>query len=365
VPWRTIAAVIGAVLATLIAITALRQVGRVISWLLVAAFFAVILTPAVDWMEQKAKIRRGLSAVIVFLLGVAAVAGMLYTFVRPIVDQVGQFVDDLPEFVDDAKAGEGTIGDLVVRFNVDTWIEDNQDDLQRYASDLAGSAPSILGRVFNTFFALATIVVLSILLLSQGPTVVEGLSRLVPPQHRQRARLIGDDIARAMSGYMLGNFLISLIAGVASYAFFRIAGVPYPEVLALWVAFTDLIPLIGATLGAVPTTVLAFLHSTPAGIAAIIFFVIYQQFENNVLQVTVMARTVDVNPLTVLISVLVGIDLFGYVGALLAIPAAGAIQAVLVDLFEWDGNRLTFRPSPDAVRRRQPPGADDQQVTTG
>ncbi|MEA3054987.1 MAG: hypothetical protein QOD30_419, partial [Actinomycetota bacterium] len=118
------------------------------------------------------------------------------------------------------------------------------------------------------------------------------------------------------------------------YVVLKILGVPYAEVLALWVAFADLIPMVGATLGAIPTIGLAFLHSTPAGIAAVIFYVIYQQFENHVLQVAIMSRTVDVNPLTVLISVLAGVELFGFLGALLAIPVAGVLQVIVRNLYD-------------------------------
>jgi predicted PurR-regulated permease PerM len=116
-------------------------------------------------------------------------------------------------------------------------------------------------------------------------------------------------------------------------------------VLALWVAFADLIPLVGATLGAVPTIAVAFLHSVPAGIAAVVFFILYQQFENNVLQVTVMSRTVNLNPLGVLISVMIGVELFGLLGALLAIPAAGVIQVVVRDLWDEQHGRPKGEPT--------------------
>ncbi|MCU1486816.1 MAG: putative rane protein, partial [Actinomycetia bacterium] len=120
---------------------------------------------------------------------------------------------------------------------------------------------------------------------------------------------------------------------------------PYPEVIALFVAFADLIPLVGATMGAVPTVGLSFIHSVTAGIAALVFYIVYQQFENHVLQPTVMSRTVDVNPLTVLVSVLVGVELFGFLGALLAIPAAGIIQVVVRNLVDPETGRLKHEPT--------------------
>jgi len=194
-------------------------------------------------------------------------------------------------------------------------------------------------------FAGVTVLVLSFLMLLQGPNLSRGILLLVPERHRERVRRVAGDSGRAVSGYMAGNLLISLIAGVAAYIYLKVAGVPYAEVWALWVAFADLIPLVGATLGAVPTIAFAFLHSTPAGVAGIIFFIAYQQFENHVLQVSIMSRTVNVNPLTVLVSVLVGVELFGLLGALLAIPAAGVIQVVARDMWDHGEGRLQDEPS--------------------
>jgi predicted PurR-regulated permease PerM len=150
---------------------------------------------------------------------------------------------------------------------------------------------------------------------------------------------------------MLGNLLISLVAGVCRYVFLQIVGVPSAEVLALWVAFADLIPMVGASLGAIPTVAVAFLHSTPAGIATLIFYIVYQQFENHVLQVTIMSRTLDVNPLTVLVSVLAGVELFGFLGALLALPVAGIIQVVVRNVYDERQGRLKDEPTvgPDEV----------------
>src|SRR5207302_2178909 len=127
------------------------------------------------------------------------------------------------------------------------------------------------------------------------------------------------DCARAITGYVFGNLLISVIAGVVTFVGLFAFGVPFRGELCLWVGFADLIPLVGATLGAVPTVAIAFLHSTTAGIGMIIVFVVYQQFENHVLQVVIMAKTVRINQLVVLVSVLVGVELAGFLGAPLAI----------------------------------------------
>ena len=345
VPWRTIVATITSVVVVLLGYLLLRQLGRVIAWLVVAMFFAVVLAPAVDIVQRRLHARRAPATAMVFLLGLGLVFGLLYAFIRPIIDQVDTFVASLPELVDDAREGRGAIGRFIERYELAEYVEDNEARVQEALSGAGTPALGVVRSLFNGIFALLTILVLAFLMLLRGPEICRGALNLVSVRHRERVRLVAADAARAVSGYMFGNLLISLIAGVATYGFLRIAGVPYAEVIALFVAFCDLIPLIGATLGAVPTIGLAFLHSTPAGIAAVIFYIVYQQFENHVLQVTIMSRTVDVNPLAVLISVLAGVELFGFLGALLAIPAAGIIQVIVRNLYDERAGRLKEVPT--------------------
>ena len=344
VPWRTIWGTIACVVITLAGILLLRELGKILAWVVVAAFFATVLTPAVDFLTYQAKIRRGVSTMIVFVIGFGALAAMLYAFIAPIVDQAQNFADDLPGYVEDAQNGEGTIGELVEEYELQDWVDENQDKLQDFVAELGTPALGVLRSFFSGVAAALTIMVLTVLLLLQGPKLTSGFTSLVPERHRDRAVAVGKDCARAVAGYVGGNVLISVIAGVSTWVMLSILGVPYAEVLALWVAFTDLIPLIGATIGAIPTIGFAFLHSTTAGIVALIFYIAYQQFENHVLQVSVMSRTVNVNPLTVLVSVLVAVELFGLLGALLAIPGAGVIQVLVRDLY--DHRRGAFKDVP-------------------
>ncbi len=345
VPWRSIVATLTCVVVVLLGYLLLRQLGRVIAWLVVATFFAVVLAPAVDVVQRRLRMRRAPATAMVFLFGLGLLGGMMYVFIRPIVDQIDTFVASLPELVDDARGGRGAIGGFIERYDLAEYVEDNEARVQSSLSSAGTPALGVLRSLFNGIFALLTILVLAFLMLLRGPELCRGALGLVSIRNRERVRLVASDAARAVSGYMFGNLLISLIAGVATYGFLRIAGVPYAEVIALFVAFCDLIPLIGATLGAIPTIGLAFLHSTPAGIAAVVFYIVYQQFENHVLQVTIMSRTVDVNPLAVLISVLVGVELFGFLGALLAIPAAGIIQVIVRDLYDERVGRLKVEPT--------------------
>ncbi|MEZ5177905.1 MAG: AI-2E family transporter [Acidimicrobiales bacterium] len=325
-------------------VLAVGRLWRVVTYLLVALFFAVILTPVVDFLQQRAHLRRGIATAMVVMVGLALFSGLVYAFVKPLVDQGTKFSESVPDMVDDAQAGKGPVGRLFKKYKVEKWVEENRETIDKQARAAGTKGLDVLRQVFSGIVAALTVLVLTVLMVLRGPELSETALAVLPEGRRERVRRVAADAATAVSGYMFGNLVISIIAGIAAYAFLLIVGVPYAEVLALWVAFADLIPLVGATLGAVPTIAVAFLHGVPAGIAALVFFILYQQFENNVLQVTVMARTVNLNPLGVLVSVMVGVELFGLLGALLAIPAAGVIQVVVRDL--WDEQQGRRKPEP-------------------
>lgn len=321
--------VIAGVVGTIVAV---QRLSHIITLVVVAAFIAIILAPPVDFLVRR-KWKRGLAVGAVFVAGVLLFSGLTYAFARPIVDQSQKFVRDLPSFVDDAKAGKGRVGELVKRYKLDEFVEKNQGRLEEAREELGKRAVPLASTVASSVAALVTVLVLAILMLMSGPDIQRTmLDSITNPERRERIRRVSHDAAAAVTRYMAGNLIISLIAGVTSFVALLATGVPFKEVLALWVAFADLIPLVGATLGAIPAVLVAFLHSTPAGIAVLIFFIAYQQFENHVLQVTIMSRSVNLNPLSVLVSVLVGVELFGILGALLAIPVAGVMQVIVLDV---------------------------------
>ena len=332
VPVRTILATIGLVIATAGAIWILQHVTRILTWVLVAVFFAIVLSPPVDYCVRRLHLRRGLAVGLVFLTGIGLLVAMLYAFIRPIVDQSTAFANNFPDYVTEAKAGKGPVGKIVKKYNIDTWFEKNKKRLQDSVKGLGKAGVDVARKIFSTVAATLTISVLTILMLMEGPELLAGIVRMLSPPQQARAIRIGHDCSRAITGYVAGNLAISVIAGTATYIFLWIAGVPFRGVLALWVGFADLIPLVGATLGALASISVAFLHSVPVGVATIIFYLIYQQFENQVLQVTIMSRTVALSPLAVLVSVLFGVELFGLLGALLSIPVAAIVKVLATEV---------------------------------
>jgi predicted PurR-regulated permease PerM len=185
--------------------------------------------------------------------------------------------------------------------------------------------------VISIVVATITILFMTYFMLLEGPSWVERFFGLLPEASRPRWRRVGNEIYRTVGGYVTGNLLISLIAGVLTTVVLLILGVPYAVALGLIVAILDLIPLAGATIAAILIGIVAFIHSIPAGIIVIVFFIVYQQVENHVLQPVVYGRTVELSPLAVLISILIGAELAGIIGALGAIPVAGSIQVIVND----------------------------------
>ena len=329
--------------AWLFGIWAVWSLRGMITWTVIAGFFAIVLSPLVDRTQRRFHVRRGIAVGIVVLITLGVLAAVISAFVLPVARRAPSIANDLPGLVDQAAQGRGQVGNLMVRLHLVQWVQDHHQQINGWVSGLGARSLSLATSAFSGVLSALTIVVLTIFFLLHGPTMVSSVDELLPMRHRERMRALANDASHAMSGYMLGNFLISLIAGSTALVTLLVLGVPYALVLAAWVAFADLIPLVGATMGAIPAVFFAFLHSTTSGIAALVFFVLYQQFENSVIQVAVMRRTVKVNSLTVILSVLAGVELFGFVGAFLAIPAAGVIQLIVREVSTYRSQRRLLR----------------------
>jgi predicted PurR-regulated permease PerM len=353
VPVRTIAATIAMVLATALILFVLHEVGRVVVWIVVAAFFAIALYPIVGWVELRlAKGRRSVATLLVFLLVLLVLGGLTAAFAVPLTREGTAFAGQLPHMLDQARAGRGTIGNFLERTHALNYIQDNQDKLKAFASGLTTPAAGVLRSVATGVAGVVTIFVLGYLMVLEGPKVVRASLNLLPEEAQPRVRAVSADCAKSITGYLSGNLLISVICGVLTYITLLAAGVPFAGLIALFVAVADLIPLIGATLGAIVAIIAAVIHSIPALIIVAVFFLVYQQLENHLLQPLILSRTVKLNPLTVLISILIAVELAGILGAFLAIPVAGMIQVIARDL--WDHRRGRPKDEPTVGEDRIP-----------
>ena len=363
VPVRTILATIGLVLATGLAVLFVIQVQRVLVWMLVAGFFTITLYPVVAWVQRRLRWSpRWLATLSVFLLVFLLLGGLLTMFAVPLAQEGIQLAGQLPTIVADARAGRGPVGELLTRTNALQWVQDNQDRIREFGTGLGAPALSVVRGAGTAVIAAVTIFVLSYLGVLEGPKLVDNTLALLAPIRAERIRRVGRDCAVTITGYISGNLLISVICGVLTYVVLKIFGVPFAGLIALFVALVDLIPLVGATLGAMVAGIAGFVHSVPAGIAVVVFFVVYQQLENHLLQPWIFSRTVKLNPLAVLVAILLAVELAGILGALLAIPVAGIIQVVVRDV--WDNRRGRPKQRPTLGADRAPvaarPGAEPE-----
>ncbi|WP_031168342.1 AI-2E family transporter [Streptomyces durhamensis] len=334
VPVRTILATIGLVLATYVVLELVVHARRVLIWAVIALLLAVSLHPAVEALQRRVpRCRRSGATLLVFLAAAVAVGAVVALFVIPLAQEGSRLAGRLPAMISDAQAGRGPVGNLLQRTHALRYVQRHQAQIRAYATGLSTPALKFIRGAATTVTGALTIFVLAYLMVLEGPKAIERSLALVDTASAARIRRVGAACARTVNGYLTGNLLISLICGLLTYVMLLVSGVPFAGLLALFVAVTDLIPLVGATIGAVVASAVAFVHSLPAGIGAIVFFIVYQQAENHLLQPLILSRTVKLNPLTVLLAILIAAEVAGILGALLAIPVTGVIQVVLGDLW--------------------------------
>lgn len=290
-----------------------------------AFFLAVGLEPAVSWLAQH-KWRRGAAVSAVLLTLVGILVGFLVMAITPLVDQATQFAAHAPEYLKDLTSKGSALTELNTRFDLQTKVQNlvtkNQDTLM---NGILGAGAMVFGVLTNTVI----VMILTAYFLGNLPAIRRTIYRFVPSTRRPRAILIGDQMFAKIGGYVLGNVLISLIAGAVTFVWLIVFGVPYALLLAIGVMILDLIPAVGATIAAVVVSLIALTVSLPVGIATAVFFIVYQTVENYYLSPKVMGRVVEIPDVVTVAAVLIGGTLLGVIGAIVAIPLAAAVLLLL------------------------------------
>jgi predicted PurR-regulated permease PerM len=343
---RAVLVVIGIVLATAALLEIVFVAKGVIIWVLIAAFLALALNPAVEWLQANGLSRRGGAVAVTFVGAVGVIVAVGALFVPTLVNEVNNFATAVPDYVDDLTKGRGRLGFLERDYHI---VERIRDAVEKQGASgvlgLSGTALSVTKSVVTGVVATLTIAFLTLFMLLEGPLWVERFYSLFAEERQPRLRNLGQEIYRVVGGYVAGNLLISLIAGVASTLMLLLLDVQYAVALGLLVAILDLVPLAGATIAAVIVSTVAIIdRGFVVGAIVIVFFVLYQQAENHLLQPLVYGKTVQLSPLAVLISVLIGAEVAGVIGALGAIPVAGTVQVVLRDWLAHRKRELVVAP---------------------
>ena len=337
------------IIATSALVAAAYYVRQILILVLVALLLSIGLEPAVKRLERL-KIKRGWSVLLIFTAFLGFVAMFAWLVVPPLVREAQQLADDIPGYVRRLRNSSGWVGDLQRKYDLAEKLKDLTKDLPHIASQSFGTILGVTKSVAAFIFNLLTIGILSIYFMLSMPRLRQSMVNLFHPENRERWTKVMDESISKVGGYVSGNIVISVIAGVATFVALISIGVPFPAALAMWVAVTDLIPAVGATLGAVLCVIVAAFAGIGAAVATAVYFIIYQQVENYLIAPRVMKRAIDLSPAAVIVATLIGGSLFGFAGALMALPIAAAVKIVIVDV-------LRSRPR-SAVDL--PPGADVQ-----
>ncbi|MFL5843795.1 MAG: AI-2E family transporter [Solirubrobacteraceae bacterium] len=298
----------------------------------IAVFLAVALGPAVGFFQRR-RVPRGLSILLVYLLMAGSVVGIGLLIVPPIVNQVADLSEKLPDYIQDLQKNDQFVK-YDAKYHISKQLTEQANKLPSHLGDAAGALQSITVGAFGAIVQLVTVLTMAFFLLLDGGRIADFLLRLRGPEREERFRRVAGEIYGSVAGYVAGNLLISVCAGLSTYVVLLILDVPFAVPLAVLMAFLDLIPLVGATLGGITIALVTLFNNFPTStIAWMIFFIIYQQVENNVLQPVVYRRTVNVAPLAVIVAILIGGSLLGILGALVAIPVAATIQIVVRELW--------------------------------
>jgi predicted PurR-regulated permease PerM len=289
-------------------------------------FLAVGLEPAVHWL-RRSRMPRALAVAIIALAVVGGIGGFLAVAIPPVVAQTEAFIRQLPTYVGQIHDHSSTLGRLDARYHIEQRVTDavGGDAQSKLTSGLLGAGKVVLSATAATF----TVLVLTVYLLADLPRIRRLAYRLTPATRRPRVILIGDEISAKVGRYVLGNLLTSLIAGVGTFIWLFAFGVPYPVVLGIMVAIFDLIPIVGSTIAGIIVSLIALTVSLPIAIATAVFYVLYRLLEDYLIVPRVMGRAVDIPATATVVAVLIGGTAFGLLGALVAIPAAAAIDIML------------------------------------
>ena len=293
-----------------------------------AMFIAAGLDPIVGWLVRH-RFPRWAAVLTVIVCGLGIVAAFLAAAIPPLANEAATLAHQIPHYMHDLQNRNSQLGKLNVKYHI-------QEHLTGLVTHGGGSVVGgVLGAgalVIGVVSAILAVIVLSIYFLAGLPQIKVFAYRLVPHSRRPRVILIGDEILAKVGGYVLGNFITSVIAGLGTYLWLLAWGVPYPLLLGMFVAFLDLIPVIGSTIGGAVVSLVALTVSLPVALATLAFYIGYRLAEDYLIVPRIMGRTVQVPAIVSLVAVLIGGVLLGIVGALIAIPVAAAVRLLLQEI---------------------------------
>lgn len=349
---QSVVRVLVMVVLTIIGLAALNKVSDALVLIFISFFLALALNAPVHWISEhlpgKRRGSRPIATSISFLIVMSVLIGFLAIIVPPTVSQVSNFIKDLPKTVDDTRHQNNALGEFIRDNNLESVTESIADDLVNAAKDSGSTAVSTLSTLSSSLFAVLTVLAMTFMMLVEGPRWVKLAKGFLPKDRREYAAALTRDMYKVVRGYVNGQVTVAFIASIFVLPVLLILNIPYALALATIVFICGLIPMIGAYIGATIVSLVALLESPVSAVLILAYYILYQQIENYVLQPRIQATATNMSPLLVFASLIIGINLNGIVGGLLAIPVVGCLRILVLDylhmkgkLDKAEGRRLT------------------------
>lgn len=333
---RTIFRVLLMTVAFFIGLMAIKQAQHALILIFTAFFLSLALNAPVHWLGQrlpgKRRGNRTIATAISFLVVIGVLIGFLASIVPPLVRQTSSFIGEVPRLIEDARNQEGGVGEVIRRYNLESQVESFSSQVEDRLKDTPSTAVSSLGKVGSSIFSILTVLVLTFMMLIEGPRWLRLFEDIVPDEHQPRARRLLRDMYRVVKGYVNGQVTLAAIAAVLLLPAMFILDISYPIALMVIVFICGLIPLVGHTIGAVIVSLVALFQSPWAALIILAYYILYQQIENYIIQPRVQANSTNMSPLLVFGSVIIGVNFGGLFGGLVAIPVAGCLRILVLDI---------------------------------
>ncbi|HEX8182253.1 MAG TPA: AI-2E family transporter [Candidatus Saccharimonadales bacterium] len=332
---KTVLRVLALVIGAFLLLAAIQQAASSLILIFTAFFLALALNGPVQGIARRLpgslRGKRSVATAISFLVVVLFFVGFLASIVPPLIKQTESFVNSVPQLVRDAHDQDSEIGSLIRRYRLEGQLNTASNDIGEKLQGIGGSALSTVAKVGSSLFAILTILVLTFMMLIEGPKVLAFFRELVPPKKRRHADRLAGDMYRVVKGFINGQVTLAALAAILIFPAFFILDISYPVALMVIVFICGLIPMFGHTIGAVIVTLVALATSPLAAIIIFGYYILYQQIENYIVQPRIQANSTNMSPLLVFISVVIGIKFGGLFGGLFAIPVAGCIRIAVLD----------------------------------
>ena len=331
-----------------------RQASHSLMLICVAFFLALALNAPVHWLSQhlpvKKKNSRTLATTISFLVVVAFLGLFLASIVPPLVKQTSNFVDAAPTLIKDFRSQDSATGRFIRQYNLETQVDEASDQLAARLKASTGHTFSALQTIGSSLFAILAVLVLTFMMLIEGPKWVEFTHKTIPRERRAASKRIANDMYRVVKGFVNGQVLLAFIAAVLIFPAILTLGISYPIALMVVVFVCGLIPMVGHTIGALIVTLVALFESSTAAIIILSYYILYQQLENYFVQPKIQANATNMSPLLVFMAVLIGASFGGLAAAIFAIPLAGILRILALEYMHAN-NMITEKVYENEVKQ--------------